>query len=167
MPDHYKARIRAWPWPDDTRRIQAAVDWVSEQFGQIVAVEPAQKVPMFTPQVDRDGMFLLEVEEACQGIDEFLERGLGADGGQSFVEILRDAEISFVAIDDGAWGHQGREVSWTPGLHEIRKRAVLPGDEVALPAHLALSFLAGGSPTDVGHRVRNYFAALTEFTEIQ
>lgn len=163
MPDYYEARVRMWPWPEDVAPIQVAVSWLDEEFGGVV---PAGDNPMIgTPNLDDDGVVTLQIEQACEGIDELDEAMLGPSGEESFLGVLREGGINFVAFDVGGDGRQGRELSWRNGLTRIRERPVLPSSQIALSDQAAQELLDEAKPDEVAAKLRNYFAPLEEYVE--
>ncbi len=163
MADNYRAEIRIWPWPEDHAEVQAVADWLTNFYGEIHAEEGGGQLG--TPVVSRDGELSVEIEEARYGIEEFLEAGSDPTKEPSLVGLIREAGLSFVVRDEGKYEFEGREISWRPGLEEVRERAVLAGGAVAFPQRLAGRLLAGAAGATAGERLRNYFAPLDAYVE--
>lgn len=163
MADNYGAEIRIWPWPGDRQEVRAAAAWLTDRYGEIQIEDGSEQLG--APIVSQGGELSVEVEEAGEGVKEFLEAGIDPRNEPSLVGLLREAGLNFLARDEGKYDHEGREISWRPGLEEVRERSVLAGGSVALPQRLADELLAGASGAEAGELLRNYFAPLGDYVE--
>lgn len=163
MGDRYRATIQIWPWPESFGRIGAVRAWLEDEFGAIR--QPGDPAILGVPKVDVDRVLSLEVEEALDGVSEFLETHPQEASRRTLVDSLQEAQVSFVFRDVGGEAH-GKELSWRPGLTDLRERRVLPGDELALSEGDAMALTASSEPQAVAGVVANYFAPLEKYVEL-
>lgn len=156
MPDHYGARIRIWPWRDDDPSTREVSAWLTEEFGSI---QPADGNEVLgSPIVFPGGVLSVEVEEASEGIEEFVEAGHDPLEEPSLVGLLQQAGLSFEIRD--ARGEGGREIGWRPGLEEVRERPLVANGIPALSQELAEMFLQVQSDDRLRAILRSYFAPI-------
>jgi hypothetical protein len=158
MPDNYGAEIRIWPWPEDHAAVRQVAEWLTDSYGEIQIEDGSEAVG--APIVSPGGELTVEIEEACEGVEEFLKEGVDPSAEPSLVTLLREAGLSFVARDEGRYEHEGREISWRPGLAEVRERAILAGGAVALPQRTGECLFEGVCGVQAVERLRDYFAPL-------
>lgn len=160
MPDHFGATIRIWPWRNDDSATRAVTDWLTERYGPIQVEDGTEMLE--APMVSRRGKLSLEIAEAQEGIDEFTEAGPDPLEEPSFVALLQMARLSFEARDT-----RGREISWRPGLDEIRKRPLLGDGSPALSQGQVEELLLAASGDGLRAALRNYFAPVDDYLERQ
>jgi hypothetical protein len=158
MPDHYCATIQMWPWHNDDPRTQAVAHWLTENYGPLQEEDGSELIG--NPIVSADGKLSLEVEEACEGLDEFTEAGSDPTSDPSLVDLLKAAELTFVARDAGRYGCGSREISWRPGLAELRERPLVAGGVPALSQPVAEMLLEVSADDRLRASLRNYFAPI-------
>src|SRR5215218_680888 len=122
MPDHYPATIQIWSWRTDDPTIRPVADWLKTNYGPLQEEDGTELIG--APILSADGKLSLEVEEASEGVEEFTQ---GDDEHPSLVDLLKAAELTFVARDAGRYGCGSREISWRPGLVELRERPLVAG----------------------------------------
>ncbi len=154
MPDHFYATIRIWPWREEDPGTSEVSDWLTDEYGAI-QLEDGNEM-LGAPIVSRQGVLLVDIEEAQEGIDEFTEAGHDPVKEPSLVGLLQQAGLTFEIRD--ARGEGGREIAWRPGLKEVRERPLVADGIPALSQELAEMFLQVQSGDCLRAILRNYFA---------
>lgn len=158
MPDHYSATIRIWPWHTDDPCTRAVALRLTENYGPLQKEDGSEFLG--GPIVSVDGRLSLEVEEAREGVGEFTEGGSDPGSEPSLVDLLKAAELTFVARDAGKYGCGSREISWRPGLAELRERPLVAGGAPALSQPVAEMLLDVSTDERLRAGLRNYFAPI-------
>jgi len=158
MPDHYSATIQIWPWHTDDPCTHAVAKRLTENYGPLQEEDGAELLG--GPIVSVDGKLSLEIEEAREGVDEFTEGGADPSTEPSLVDLLKAAELTFVARDAEKYGCGSREISWRPGLAELRERPLVAGRAPALSQPVAEMLLEVSSDDRLRASLRNYFAPI-------
>jgi hypothetical protein len=115
----------------------------------------------------------VDVEEASEGIEEYLEAGKDPLEEPSLVGLLQRAGLSFEIHD--VRGEGGREIAWRPGLEDVRERPLVACGIPALSrdrAEVLLRVEQGGRLRSLLRSyfgdplralLRNYFAPITRY----
>ena len=158
MPDYFAATIRMWPWCTDNPITRPVAKWLTDNYGPLQAEDGAELVG--GPIISRDGKLSLEVEEALEGVEEFMETGPNPEAEPSLVDLMKAAGLTFVASDVARYGGGRREISWKPGLAELRERPLVAGGSPALSQPVAELLLEVSSGERLRAALRNYFAPI-------
>jgi hypothetical protein len=158
MPDHYPATIQIWPWRSNDPTNRPVANWLTDNYGPLQEEDGTELLG--APVVSPDGRLSLEVEEASEGVDEFTEAGADPDTEPSLVDLIKAADLTFVARDGGRYGGGCREISWKTGLAEIRERPLVSGGAPALSQPVAELLLEVSSDDRLRSALRNYFAPI-------
>lgn len=147
-----------WPWRSDDPRTRPIASWLTTDYGPLQDEDGSELLggPILSP----DGKLSLAIEEACEGVEEFLERGADPEAEPSLVDLMKAAELTFVARDGGRYGGGCREVSWRPGLAELRDRPLVAGGTPALSQPVAELLLEVSSGDRLRAALQNYFAPI-------
>jgi hypothetical protein len=93
-------------------------------------------------------------------VDEFTEAGSDPTADPSLVDLLKAADLTFVARDAGRYGCGSREISWRPGLAELRQRPLVGGGVPGLSQPVAEMLLEVSSDDRLRASLQNYFAPI-------
>lgn len=152
MPDHYGVKIRIWPWREDDPGLCEVSARLIHEFGPIQPEDGNEALG--PPIVSPLGVLSVTVEEASEGIEEYLEAGRDLLEEPSLVGLLQRAGLSFEIYDER--GEGGREIAWRPGLEEVRERPLVAYGVPALSRDHAEEFMRVEQGGRLRRRLRSY-----------